>query len=141
MLLYAFDWLSHDPVEVDRALESGRTLFVAVGTIPGKVTGPSPEAVDRLFTDTSADYVIVEADGARSMSVKAPAEHEPVIPSRSTLVVIVVGIDAVGNVDVDLNFVATQRVVSFCFRSRWSKFTAVARGPVVVENDLAIEVF
>jgi hypothetical protein len=48
---------------------------------------------------------------------------------------------AVGNVDVDLNFVATQRVVSFCFRSRWGKFTAVARGPVVVENDLAVEVF
>ena len=48
---------------------------------------------------------------------------------------------AVGNVDVDLDFVATQRVVSFCFSSRWGKLTAVARGPVVVENDLAVEVF
>lgn len=87
---------SDDPVEIGRALESGRPLFVAVGTVPGKVTGPSPEAVDRLYAETAADYVLVEADGARSMSVKAPADHEPAIPSRSTLVVVVVGIDAVG---------------------------------------------
>jgi molybdenum cofactor cytidylyltransferase len=87
---------SDDPVSVDQALESGRPLFVAVGTVPGKVTGPTPEAVDRLFAETKADYVVVEADGARSMSVKAPAQHEPVIPKRSTLVVVVVGIDAVG---------------------------------------------
>ena len=85
-----------DPIQVDPEVASGRPLFVAVGTVPGKVTGPSREEVDRLFTETTADYVIVEADGARSMSVKAPAEHEPVIPSRSTLVVVVVGIDAVG---------------------------------------------
>jgi len=118
---------SDDPVEVDRALESGRTLFVAVGTIPGKVTGPSPEAVDRLFTDTSADYVIVEADGARSMSVKAPAEHEPVIPSRSTLVVIVVGIDAVGRT---LRSVAHRP-------ERIEAITGLAQDTVVTVADLA----
>ena len=39
---------------------------------------------------------LVEADGARSMSVKAPAEHEPVIPDTSTLVIVVAAIDAVG---------------------------------------------
>ena len=87
---------SDDPVEIGRALEPGQPLFVALGTVPGKVTGPSPEAVDRLYAETAADYVVVEADGARSMSVKAPADHEPVIPSRSTLVVVVVGIDAIG---------------------------------------------
>ena len=87
---------SVDPRNVDRALNPGEPLFVAVGTVPGKVTGPTAEEVDRLYTETAADFVIVEADGARSMSIKAPADHEPVIPSRSTLVVIVVGIDAIG---------------------------------------------
>lgn len=87
---------SADSGVVDQALKPGEPLFVAVGTVPGKVTGPTPGAVDRLFTETSTDHLIVEADGARSMSVKAPAAHEPVIPSRSTLVVVVVGIDAVG---------------------------------------------
>lgn len=87
---------SVDPGDVDRALEPGEPLFVAVGTVPGKITGPSAEEVNRLFDETTADVVVVEADGARSMSIKAPADHEPVIPSRSTLVVVVVGIDAVG---------------------------------------------
>jgi len=87
---------SVDPGDVDRALNPGEPLFVAAGTVPGKVTGPTAEEVDRLYAETAADFVIVEADGARSMSVKAPADHEPVIPSQSTLVVIVIGIDAIG---------------------------------------------
>ena len=43
-----------------------------------------------------ADAVLIEADGAKGRSVKAPAAHEPVVPSESTLLVPVVGIDAVG---------------------------------------------
>jgi len=43
-----------------------------------------------------ADAVIVEADGARGLSLKAPAAHEPVLPPETTLLVPVVGIDAVG---------------------------------------------
>ena len=75
---------------------AGSPLFVALGTVPGKVTGPTPEGVDRLFAETTTDHVVVEADGARSMSIKSPAEHEPVIPANSTLVIVVAAIDAVG---------------------------------------------
>ncbi len=87
---------SDDPTEVDRVLEPGRPLFVVIGEVPGKATGPTAEATDRLFLETAADHLIVEADGARSMSIKAPADHEPVIPDFSTTVVVVTGIDAVG---------------------------------------------
>jgi molybdenum cofactor cytidylyltransferase len=87
---------SVDPVAVERHLVAGSPLFVARGTVPGKVTGPTPEGVDRLFSETTTDHVVVEADGARSMSVKAPAENEPVIPATSTLVIVVAAIDAVG---------------------------------------------
>jgi len=87
---------SADPVAVERHLVAGSPLFVARGTVPGKVTGPTPEGVDRLFAETTTDHVLVEADGARSMSIKAPAEHEPVIPATSTLVIVVAAIDAVG---------------------------------------------
>ena len=61
-----------------------------------KVTGPSPELVDRLFAESTADYIIVEADGSKGRPLKAPAGHEPVVPTASTTVVILVGIDAVG---------------------------------------------
>ena len=40
--------------------------------------------------------VIVEADGSRMRSLKAPAEHEPVIPNCTTTVVPVVGADVFG---------------------------------------------
>lgn len=87
---------SDDAAIVDAALRQGEPLWVATGRLPGKVTGPSPEAVDRLFTETAADHVIVEADGARSKSIKAPAEHEPAIPDGSTTVIVVIGADAMG---------------------------------------------
>ena len=87
---------SADPTAVDRILEPGHPLFVVTGGVPGKVTGPTAEATDRLFLETTADHLIVEADGARSMSIKAPADHEPVIPDLSTTVIVVTGIDAIG---------------------------------------------
>jgi len=71
-------------------------LFVVAGRVPGKVTGPSKTAVDRIFLETTVDYVIVEADGARKMMIKAPAEHEPVIPEASTTVIVTMGFDAIG---------------------------------------------
>ena len=86
---------SDDPTEVERLLDPGRPLFVVTGEVPGKVTGPTAEAADRLFRETTADHLIVEADGARSMSIKAPADHEPLIPSISTTVIVVAGIDAI----------------------------------------------
>jgi molybdenum cofactor cytidylyltransferase len=43
-----------------------------------------------------ADAVIVEADGAKQRSLKAPAAHEPVIASETTLLIPVVGIDVIG---------------------------------------------
>ena len=85
-----------DPVSVDRALAQAGPLFVIGARSEGKVAGYEPDDVDRIFHETSAHYVLVEADGARRMSVKAPEAHEPVIPSDATTVVVVAGLDAVG---------------------------------------------
>ncbi|NOR90164.1 MAG: putative selenium-dependent hydroxylase accessory protein YqeC [Anaerolineales bacterium] len=45
---------------------------------------------------SSGAVVLIEADGARDRSLKAPAEHEPVIPPFVDLVVPVMGLDAIG---------------------------------------------
>lgn len=87
---------SADPDDVERQLEPGVPLFVLLGRTSNRVTGPSADAIDRIYGSTSADYVIVEADGARTRSIKAPADHEPVIPTTSTTVMVVVGADALG---------------------------------------------
>jgi len=87
---------SDDPEVVEAALVRGEALFVATELVPDKIIGSSPETVDRLFAESTVDYVVVEADGARSKLVKAPAGHEPVIPSLSTVVLVVAGLDAIG---------------------------------------------
>lgn len=40
--------------------------------------------------------ILIEADGSKQLPFKAPADHEPVIPSFATQVVVVVGVDALG---------------------------------------------
>ena len=87
---------SADVAHVEAAFLVGLPVFVAAGRAPGKIVGPSPEAIDRLFAETGADYVVVEADGAHRMAIKAPADHEPVIPSASTTVVVVASMAAIG---------------------------------------------
>ena len=44
----------------------------------------------------AADVVLVEADGAKMLPLKAPAEHEPAIPPCADAVVAVAGLDGVG---------------------------------------------
>jgi molybdenum cofactor cytidylyltransferase len=87
---------SAEPAVVEAAFMPGLPLFVAVDRGQGKLGGPAPEAIDRLFAETSAAYVVVEADGAHRMAIKAPADHEPVIPSASTTVVVVASMAAIG---------------------------------------------
>ncbi len=61
-----------------------------------KVSGPPPEWLDKWWEEGLADFLLIEADGAAGRSVKAPASHEPIIPSLTTDLVGVIGIDALG---------------------------------------------
>ena len=71
----------------------GRCLVV--GRVDGdKARGVAPDLPARLLARPDVDAVVVEADGSRMRPVKAPADHEPVIPPGTTLVVPVAGLDA-----------------------------------------------
>jgi probable selenium-dependent hydroxylase accessory protein YqeC len=63
----------------------------------GKLKGLYPETVDRLAKRKWADYLINEADGSAGKPIKAPNTTEPVIPSSTSLVIAVTGIDALGS--------------------------------------------
>ncbi|MDH3683756.1 MAG: selenium cofactor biosynthesis protein YqeC [Acidimicrobiia bacterium] len=70
---------------------------VAWGGIEGtKAIGIDPETCDRWFG--LVDHVLVEADGARRRPFKAPGSMEPVVPPTATVVVVVMGVDALGRV-------------------------------------------
>lgn len=63
----------------------------------GKLAGIRPGLVEKLTGMEAVSHVIVEADGAARRPLKAPNDTEPVIPDRTSLVVAVVGVDAVGS--------------------------------------------
>jgi len=62
----------------------------------GKIIGFSSQFIDKLWEQHLFDWIIVEADGARRMPIKSSADHEPVIPPKSTHLILVTGLDAVG---------------------------------------------
>src|SRR5262249_5187556 len=58
--------------------------------------GIPSEVVDHFATQADFRYVLVEADGSAHKPFKAPLEYEPVVPSSTTLLIAVVGVDALG---------------------------------------------
>lgn len=72
----------------------GRPICVASPALSSKLCASDMpmEALMRL-----ADYVLVEADGAKRLPLKAPAAHEPVIPKETELVIAVAGLDGIGH--------------------------------------------
>ncbi len=62
----------------------------------GKVVGLPTEWVDELWATGMIDQLVVEADGSRGAPLKAFAAHEPQVPSTTTLIVQVAGMDVLG---------------------------------------------
>jgi molybdenum cofactor cytidylyltransferase len=75
----------------------GQVLVIgATSASTGKADGVSLDLFGRLRGWFPDACILNEADGSRMRPFKAPAEHEPVIPVETTLVVPVVGADVFG---------------------------------------------
>jgi probable selenium-dependent hydroxylase accessory protein YqeC len=86
-----------DDVAFEKLLGRGPGVFLGRERVEeGKIGGIPPETADTLFSKVPLDFLIVEADGAAGRPLKAPAAHEPVIPLSTTLLVAVVGLEALG---------------------------------------------
>ncbi|MBE0577080.1 MAG: putative selenium-dependent hydroxylase accessory protein YqeC [Desulfuromonadales bacterium] len=72
------------------------TAVAARLDVAGKLKGFAPEAM-RLFEDSGLfDWILVEADGSARRPLKAPAEHEPVIPANTSVLIAVAGLEVLG---------------------------------------------
>lgn len=60
-----------------------------------KLGGLQPEQTYELLIKSGADAVIVEADGARHLMIKAPAEHEPVVPLQTNVALLLMSAGAI----------------------------------------------
>ena len=82
---------------VRTALKRGRLPVVGTELKPdGRLGGITPEAADHLAHQPDLAYLVIEADGSAHKPFKAPLEHEPVVPSSTTLLLAVIGVDALG---------------------------------------------
>lgn len=94
----------------------------------GKLKGVSPNLVDELWGSQDIDTIIIEADGAAGRPVKAPREWEPVIPSSTSLVVAILGIDGAEVKLNEDNVFQSERV---------SKLTGISMGERLTEEAMA----
>lgn len=62
----------------------------------GKLIGVAPETVDAIRDSGLFRWIIVEADGAAGRPLKAPADHEPVVPESTTVVIGLAGLSGLG---------------------------------------------
>ncbi len=61
-----------------------------------KLRGFTPEFIEAVWNRHLFRWILVEADGAAGRPLKAPAEHEPVIPACTSQVVGIVGLNGAG---------------------------------------------
>lgn len=80
--------------EPEKRWEADHTVGVPCEEQPGKIKGVSEEAYRKL--KDRCDILLVEADGAKRKPLKAPAEHEPVIPKNVDMVIGMAGASAIG---------------------------------------------
>jgi probable selenium-dependent hydroxylase accessory protein YqeC len=79
------------------ALAEGRIAVLGTRLTPdGRLAGVAPDVVDACARRADVNHVVVEADGAGRKTFKAPLAYEPVVPASTTLLVAVVGADALG---------------------------------------------
>jgi probable selenium-dependent hydroxylase accessory protein YqeC len=116
--------------QASRALSEHRHITAAAGRIAesGKLFGLALEEIDRLKASRVFDWLIVEADGAAGRPLKAPAAHEPVIPSCSGWLVGMIGLHAIGKPLTD----------DWVFRPEvFARITGLVPGATITEESVA----
>lgn len=89
--------VSTDEFEVARQLKAQRVIYVGTPAHEARNAGKlAPSRIAPHDLASLADFVLVEADGSRHMSVKAHSDREPVIPDGSDLTIMVIGASAFG---------------------------------------------
>lgn len=98
----ADQWIRVETVEdlpaAREEIQGQTVLFVGPRVEDGRVGGLSADVLDGLseLADRWDCPLLIEADGARMLPLKAPADHEPVVPDFVTGVVVVAGLSGLG---------------------------------------------
>jgi len=76
----------------------GINLFTGTQVKEGRIIGPDPDALKALHYLAESNHLplLIEADGSRMHPLKAPADHEPVIPQWTNNVLVCAGLSGLG---------------------------------------------
>lgn len=94
----------HFVIESDSDIQPARWLEQKICLLTGRATSddrlhsPAPELLELIHhaAEREGVHLIFEADGSRSIPLKAPGDHEPPIPAWARQVIVVVGASALG---------------------------------------------
>lgn len=112
--------------EIMEVREREGCVFAGAGADEGKIRILPPDVLAAVLELDGP--VLIEADGARRLPVKIPAEHEPVLLPQVTCVLSVYGLDAVG-----------RRIEEVCFRAeRVSDFLHKDIREILEPEDIAM---
>ena len=84
--------LKGDVKEITERLKIHNLVTVGIKEKNDKISSVGEDIAEALIN--LCDFLIIEADGAKMLPLKAPASHEPVILKNTTMVVGVAGIDS-----------------------------------------------
>lgn len=87
-----------DLPSIEKDLAGDILLFTGSEIEANRVKGPDQEILVQLaaLAERWECPLLVEADGARQLPIKAPADHEPPIPDFVNTIIVVVGLSGLG---------------------------------------------
>jgi molybdenum cofactor cytidylyltransferase len=87
-----------DLPSIEKDLAGDILLFTGSEIEANRVKGPGQEILVQLaaLAERWECPLLVEADGARQLPIKAPADHEPPIPDFVNTIIVVVGLSGLG---------------------------------------------
>ncbi len=106
--------------EVELSLKQNAAVCIGKPTEASKLAAPDLP-ISRMAE--LADYVLVEADGAKRLPLKAPAGHEPVIPPEARLVIASAGLEGAGKPIYQAAF-RPERFAALCGKLESDEVTA-----------------
>ena len=83
--------------QLEQLLPNHPVVCLGKSLLPdGKLVGVAPDLLEGLFRQGIGSHFLVEADGAAGHPIKGYAAYEPVIPATASLLLPVLGLDALG---------------------------------------------
>lgn len=82
--------------DVNLKVENGTITILGDKIENGKLIGISLSKLEKIINQEIFDFILIEADGAKKYSIKAPAYYEPVVTELTSKTIGIIGLDCLG---------------------------------------------